>query len=177
MSTGIYMQAASVSAPRATNDDREGGRTHALSDPADNQASLRDYSTEPAAPVSAPPSGLVPGLKGVSPRRLVTTRNSLSACSLRLPAKTKPRIVLLQGPVGPFFSRLQESLERAGFDAWYICFNAGDRLFSRSRKRIGFARCEHAFWKPGSPNTMLVAPPGKGRRRRGRGSSSGAGGG
>jgi len=133
------MQAASVSAPRATSDDREGGRTLALWALADNQPSLRDYSTEPAAPVSAPPSGLIPGLKGVSPRRLVTTRNSLSARSLRLPEKTKPRILLLQGPVGPFFSRLQESLERAGFDAWHICFNAGDRLFARSRKRIGFA--------------------------------------
>ncbi|WP_173931548.1 hypothetical protein [Chelativorans sp. Marseille-P2723] len=56
-----------------------------------------------------------------------------------LPAKTRPRVVLLQGPVGPFFTRLQETLENCGFDAWRITFNGGDRLFARDFKKIDFA--------------------------------------
>src|SRR3546814_4538429 len=51
-----------------------------------------------------------------------------------LPSGTRPRVLLLQGPVGPFFRHLQQHLEDSGFDAWRICFNAGDRFFA-SRKR------------------------------------------
>lgn len=50
----------------------------------------------------------------------------------------RTRIILLQGPVGPFFRHLQEHLEESGFDAWRISFNAGDRFFAPRRKRIDF---------------------------------------
>ncbi len=45
---------------------------------------------------------------------------------------------MLQGPVGPFFRRLQDHLESEGYDTWRISFNAGDRFFSRKAKRIDF---------------------------------------
>ena len=48
------------------------------------------------------------------------------------------RVVLLQGPVGPFFKHLQRTLEDAGFSCWRISFNAGDRLFAPRRNRIDF---------------------------------------
>lgn len=49
------------------------------------------------------------------------------------------RVLLLQGPVGPFFRRLQEFLTRNGFDCQRVSFNAGDRLFSDGAGRIGFS--------------------------------------
>ena len=52
------------------------------------------------------------------------------------------RVLLLQGPVGPFFKHLQHRLEAIGFDAWRISFNPGDRLFSGT-KRIDFAGDMH----------------------------------
>jgi len=45
------------------------------------------------------------------------------------PAKTGQRVLLLQGPVGPFFARLRHYLRSRGVEAWQILFNAGDRLF------------------------------------------------
>lgn len=42
----------------------------------------------------------------------------------------KPRVLLLQGPVGPFFRRLQRRLVAAGFDPRRVSFNPGDRLFA-----------------------------------------------
>jgi len=39
-------------------------------------------------------------------------------------------VVLLQGPVGPFFRRLYRFLERRGFEVLRICFDAGDRFFA-----------------------------------------------
>ena len=40
-------------------------------------------------------------------------------------------VLLLQGPVGPFFSRLAHDLQLAGARVFKINFNAGDRLFYR----------------------------------------------
>lgn len=51
----------------------------------------------------------------------------------------RPRVLLLQGPVGPFFRHLQQHLDDSGLDAWRICFNAGDRLYAPRRNRIDFA--------------------------------------
>lgn len=51
----------------------------------------------------------------------------------------KPRVILLQGPVGPFFRHLQQHLELSGLNVWRICFNAGDRLYAPRRNRIDFA--------------------------------------
>jgi capsular polysaccharide export protein len=53
--------------------------------------------------------------------------------------KQRPRVLLLQGPVGSFFSQLLIQLEGGGFDPWQVCFNAGDRFVARHRKRIDFA--------------------------------------
>jgi capsular polysaccharide export protein len=56
-----------------------------------------------------------------------------------LPGKSsRERVILLQGPVGPFFKHLQTSLEEHGYDVWRICFNAGDRFFSNKNGRINF---------------------------------------
>jgi capsular polysaccharide export protein len=39
------------------------------------------------------------------------------------------RVLLLQGPVGPFFSNLAQDLRRAGAEVFKVNFNAGDWLF------------------------------------------------
>ena len=59
--------------------------------------------------------------------------------SRRFPSKSAPRVLLLQGPVGPFFRKAQALLNDSGFDAWRICFNAGDRLFARGGKILHFS--------------------------------------
>lgn len=41
------------------------------------------------------------------------------------------RILMLQGPVGPFFYRLAKDLENAGATTFQLNFNGGDWLFSR----------------------------------------------
>lgn len=51
----------------------------------------------------------------------------------------KPRIVLLQGPTGPFFGRLQDACVAAGWNAVKINFNAGDRLFHGAGRDISFS--------------------------------------
>ncbi|WP_415183560.1 hypothetical protein [Phaeovulum sp.] len=48
------------------------------------------------------------------------------------------RVLLLQGPVGPFFSRLQETLEGSGHEVRRVCFHAGDRVFAPRNNRILF---------------------------------------
>ena len=60
--------------------------------------------------------------------------------------KEEKRVVLLQGPVGPFFKRFRSHLEKNGYDAWHICFNPADRLFSQKRNRINF-RGDLADWE------------------------------
>jgi hypothetical protein len=39
------------------------------------------------------------------------------------------RVLLLQGPVGPFFKRLARDLRRAGALVWKVNFHAGDQVF------------------------------------------------
>ncbi len=55
------------------------------------------------------------------------------------PEKATPRILLLQGPVGPFFWKTQDHLNSSGFDAWRVCFNTGDRMFGRVDKTLNFS--------------------------------------
>ena len=56
-----------------------------------------------------------------------------------LPPKERPRAVLLQGPVGPFFRKLRKALDASGYDAWQVSLNAGDTLFAgRGRKCIPY---------------------------------------
>lgn len=56
----------------------------------------------------------------------------------KLGTKSSRRILLLQGPVGPFFNHLQSALKDDGFDAWRVCFTAGDRFFAKRNKLITF---------------------------------------
>lgn len=48
-------------------------------------------------------------------------------------------IVLLQGPVGPFFGRLQRHLQASGYRTVRVNFNASDWFFSEKRNVINFA--------------------------------------
>ena len=48
------------------------------------------------------------------------------------------KILLLQGPIGPFFGKFQTYLNNNGWDAWRVTFNAGDRLYCSNEKRIDF---------------------------------------
>lgn len=55
------------------------------------------------------------------------------------------RIVLLQGPVGPFFGRLGKALKAAGYAPIKINFNGGDWLYSRGEGTLNF-RGDLAAW-------------------------------
>lgn len=46
--------------------------------------------------------------------------------------------LLLQGPLGPFFSRFAASLEARGFQVSKVNFNGGDRLFYRRTDAVDF---------------------------------------
>ncbi|NVP55568.1 hypothetical protein [Mycoplana rhizolycopersici] len=59
--------------------------------------------------------------------------------STPFPSKSVPRVLLLQGPVGPFFRKAQTLLNESGFDAWRVCFNVGDRLFAHRDKTLNFS--------------------------------------
>lgn len=50
----------------------------------------------------------------------------------------KKRVLLLQGPVGPFFKNLQKHLNRQNVDTWRAVFHAGDLFYSNMKKRIRF---------------------------------------
>lgn len=50
----------------------------------------------------------------------------------------RQRAILLQGPVGPFFARLQDNLERSGWETLRILFNAGDHLYHRTGREISY---------------------------------------
>lgn len=51
------------------------------------------------------------------------------AAASRQSARNK-QVLLLQGPVGPFFSELQKYLGSAGFSVKRVAFNSGDSLFA-----------------------------------------------
>jgi len=53
-------------------------------------------------------------------------------CAAIKPERNR-RLLLLQGPVGPFFSELQCALQANGFLVRRILFNAGDRAFARCK--------------------------------------------
>ncbi|MBZ3694641.1 capsular biosynthesis protein [Phyllobacterium sp. R2-JL] len=50
----------------------------------------------------------------------------------------KPLVLLLQGPVGPFFRILSGTFETQGFDVLKINFNGGDWLFSHGPGTLNF---------------------------------------
>lgn len=47
-------------------------------------------------------------------------------------------VLLLQGPMGPFFKRFAQDLEGLGARVYKINFNTGDRLFYRTGNRVDF---------------------------------------
>jgi len=53
-------------------------------------------------------------------------------------------VLLLQGPIGPFFSRFGDDLAARGFAVTKINFNGGDRFFYRR------SLTTLASWKTGS---------------------------
>ncbi|WP_349605120.1 capsular biosynthesis protein [Cupriavidus sp. DF5525] len=48
------------------------------------------------------------------------------------------RVLMLQGPNGPFFARLKKMLQAAGTQVWKINFNGGDELFFPGKATIRF---------------------------------------
>jgi capsular polysaccharide export protein len=57
----------------------------------------------------------------------------------RCATSQKPLILLLQGPVGPFFRTLANTFETEGFDVLKINFNGGDWLFSHGPGTLNFS--------------------------------------
>lgn len=51
----------------------------------------------------------------------------------------RPKVLLLQGPVGPFFSDLYTALLKEGFSARRVTFNAGDHLFAPHEDCVRFS--------------------------------------
>ena len=47
-------------------------------------------------------------------------------------------VLLLQGPMGPFFRKLDRAFQRQGARVYRICFNGGDFLFAGKHNRIEF---------------------------------------
>lgn len=50
-----------------------------------------------------------------------------------------PNVLLLQGPIGPFFSRFADDLTERGFNVWKVNLNGGDRLFYRKDQAIDYS--------------------------------------
>ena len=51
---------------------------------------------------------------------------------------SQQRCLLLQGPMGPFFERLAETLRAHGQQVWKVNFNGGDDRYYRGPNRIAF---------------------------------------
>ncbi len=47
-------------------------------------------------------------------------------------------VLLLQGPIGPFFSRFARGLESRGFRVWKINLNGGDQFFYRNERAVDY---------------------------------------
>jgi capsular polysaccharide export protein len=78
---------------------------------------------------------------GISPKFMAITSADRYACGCLPTSKdVKPRqkILLLQGPVGPFFSELLVALDAAGFSVKRVLFNSGDKLFDHGRNSVRF---------------------------------------
>lgn len=84
------------------------------------------------------PSGASDPVSGISSNRttVVTEDENLSAVTK---FAGKRRILLLQGPVGPFFAELHKALNLAGLSVRRVLFNSGDRLFSTGQNCVRFS--------------------------------------
>ncbi|MBN2905710.1 MAG: capsule biosynthesis protein CapA [Rhodobacteraceae bacterium] len=56
------------------------------------------------------------------------------------------RVLLLQGPHGPFFDRLGRGLRAAGAEVWRAAFNRGDQVFWSDRARLIPVTCGPDDW-------------------------------
>lgn len=70
----------------------------------------------------------------------------------------KRRILLLQGPVGPFFGELQDHLQRRGFAVDRIAFSPADRLFAGRRNVIRHSGDLDA-WRDWLQQRLATNPP------------------
>lgn len=70
----------------------------------------------------------------------------------------RPRVLMLQGPVGPFFSELHRSLLALRFSVKRIAFNAGDQLFTSRNECILFTGTV-AEWKAYLQLEITQYPP------------------
>ena len=87
---------------------------------------------------SEPDTGSVRGSRLIN----LSLRRKLSK---RFPSKSAPRVLLLQGPVGPFFRKVQALLNQNGFEAWPVCFNAGERLYARGSQNLQYSGTADAW--------------------------------
>ena len=68
------------------------------------------------------------------------------------------RVLLLQGPAGPFFSDLRSELEAQGYYVQRVLFNGGDKLFSRTKRSIRFSGTEED-WREWLHWKFTISPP------------------
>ena len=57
----------------------------------------------------------------------------------------KPKILLLQGPVGPFFDELSKAFEKSGCVIRRVIFNGGDWFYSSGPKRLLYRNGESGW--------------------------------
>jgi len=48
-------------------------------------------------------------------------------------------VLLLQGPIGPFFSRFADELTERGFNVWKVNLNGGDKLFYNNGQTVDYS--------------------------------------
>lgn len=65
-------------------------------------------------------------------------------------------MLLLQGPVGPFFARLAADLRRAGARVWKVHFNGGDALFGPQGFHWRGAEAEWPGWLARLIDTLAI---------------------
>ncbi len=63
-----------------------------------------------------------------------------------LEALSGKRVLLLQGPMGPFFKKLEIRLRAIGAATFRICFNGGDRFFANPDSGVDYTR-KPAQWR------------------------------
>lgn len=59
---------------------------------------------------------------------------------------TRRRTLMLQGPMGPFFSRLADVLTAQGQQVWKVHFNGGDEMFWRAPGALRFTDTPDTWW-------------------------------
>lgn len=86
---------------------------------------------------------------------------SISALDPRRPLQfsdlpSYPTVLLLQGPLGPFFSKLSKHLQSRGSAVWKVNFNPGDDLFyPPNNQQVVQYRHRPEFWDKFAHNLLL----------------------